>query len=51
MKAVTTRHTLLITLSIAAVAAAVLGALAGTYGLDAHTAPQPPQQSSMSIPF
>jgi hypothetical protein len=50
MKAVTTRHTLLIALGIAT-AAAVLGVLAGTYGLDAHTTMQPPQQSSMSTPF
>ena len=51
MKAVTTRHTLLVALGIAAVAAAMLGGFAGTYGFDARTAPQPPQQSSMSIPF
>lgn len=50
MKAVTARHTLLITLGIA-LAAAVLLAYAGTYGFDAHAAPQPPQQPSMSVPF
>jgi hypothetical protein len=51
MKAVTARHTLLVTLGIALVAAAVLLAYAGTYGFDAHAAAQPPQHSSMSVPF
>jgi hypothetical protein len=51
MKAVITRHTLLVALGIAAVAAAMLGGFASTYGLDAHTAPPPAQKSPMSIPF
>jgi hypothetical protein len=52
MKLVTARHTLLVTLGLAVVAAAVLAAYGGTYGFDAHAAAvQPPQQSSMSVPF
>ena len=51
MKAVTARHTLLVTLGLAVVAAAVLAAYAGTYGFDAHAAPQPQPRSSLSIPF
>lgn len=51
MKAVTTRHTLLVTLGIAILAATVLAAYAGTYGFDDRIAPQPPQPVSMSIPF
>lgn len=51
MKAVTVRHTLLVTLGIAVVAAAVLAAYAGTYGFVTPAASQSPQPVSMSIPF
>lgn len=51
MKAVTARHTLLIALGIAVVAAAVLAAYAGTYGFETQAASQSSQPVSMSIPF
>lgn len=51
MKAVTARHTLLVTFGIVVVAAAVLAAYAGTYGFEAPAASQSPQPVSMSIPF
>ena len=51
MKTVTARHTLLVTLGLAVIAAAVFAAYAGTYGFGTQAAPQSPQPVSMSIPF
>lgn len=51
MKSVTARHTLMVTLGIAVIAAAVFAAYAGTYGFDDRAAPQSAQPVSMSIPF